>query len=760
MNKSDRAAVARQIELVIRRLPSLSILPEVAVSFLPHLVGGRVNTAMLGGIIEADTALTAQILSLAARQGVRFTDDRPSVAEAVAMLPASVVRDAVLSVKVFQIFDAEQDSDSKRVLQRRQMAMYSLTVACCAHAVSKLVSSEGGGQLAFSAGLLHDIGKLAIDEVMPKSFEKVLSWAKEQKASLVSVERGYLGTNHVIIGKRLAEKWSLPEAIVLAIWLQNSDTEAIGREMDGVDIARIVRLAVAIARQSGIGDSGDYDAPPAITEAAESLGLSAEQIDTIIKELPGAVAEKSQLLGLDVKDAPTVYADLIAGVAAELSRGNTTLAVDNSRFAADSAQLVFIRGFLGDVTAEMSAIDAAVEFVKGFQKHYQATEVGIYLQAQADDTLLDMVWVDRAGEVGVSVLSVPAGSCAVAESLQRKFTIAAAADCAPWLVGQTDIDLDSARIAPLLLAGRALGAVVFTEHIPVDIDKQLPLLEVSTSIAARVIGMKFAAQKQAGLAERFAELLGGVRRGQDELPGGVRRGQDEPTTAEAFKDIAEMAAGAGHELNNPLAVISGRAQLLLDVETDESKKQMLKQIQQRSEDIAGIVTDLMAFATPAEPTPEAVKPRVLIDRAIARTIEKHGVGPIEMTMTGVEELGGVYVDAGQIVTAIGNVMSNALQSYKGDNGPMTVKAAAVQPDGFVTFTIADTGCGMDAETVARAFQPFFSARVAGRKRGMGLAHAQRLIQLNGGTIELASQPDKGSTVTIKLPRTSEMTNDQ
>ena len=52
-----------------------------------------------------------------------------------------------------------------------------------------------------------------------------------------------------------------------------------------------------------------------------------------------------------------------------------------------------------------------------------------------------------------------------------------------------------------------------------------------------------------------------------------------------------------------------------------------------------------------------------------------------------------------------------------------------------------------------AFGPFFSARVAGRKRGMGLAHAQRLIQLNGGTIELASQPNRGTTVTIKLPKT-------
>jgi signal transduction histidine kinase len=65
--------------------------------------------------------------------------------------------------------------------------------------------------------------------------------------------------------------------------------------------------------------------------------------------------------------------------------------------------------------------------------------------------------------------------------------------------------------------------------------------------------------------------------------------------------------------------------------------------------------------------------------------------------------------------------------------------------------IADSGCGMDEETLRKATQPFFSAKPAGRKRGMGLALAQRIIQSNGGSLDITSQPGKGTTATILLP---------
>jgi len=97
-----------------------------------------------------------------------------------------------------------------------------------------------------------------------------------------------------------------------------------------------------------------------------------------------------------------------------------------------------------------------------------------------------------------------------------------------------------------------------------------------------------------------------------------------------------------------------------------------------------------------------------------------------------------------------NVICNSLESYTGEIGPITITADA-EGDERVRLKISDQGCGMDAETVRKATQPFFSARPAGRKRGMGLAYATRLIQLNKGTLQITSQPNSGTTVTISLP---------
>ncbi|MHC4362970.1 MAG: sensor histidine kinase, partial [Planctomycetota bacterium] len=84
-------------------------------------------------------------------------------------------------------------------------------------------------------------------------------------------------------------------------------------------------------------------------------------------------------------------------------------------------------------------------------------------------------------------------------------------------------------------------------------------------------------------------------------------------------------------------------------------------------------------------------------------------------------------------------------------GPIKITADADSSGRSVTLQISDLGCGMDAETVRKATQPFFSGQAAGRKRGVGLAHAKRFIELNHGSLSIASEPGTGTTATILLP---------
>ena len=96
--------------------------------------------------------------------------------------------------------------------------------------------------------------------------------------------------------------------------------------------------------------------------------------------------------------------------------------------------------------------------------------------------------------------------------------------------------------------------------------------------------------------------------------------------------------------------------------------------------------------------------------------------------------------------ALTNIIENALHAM-GAHGTLTIVA---QPDDqFVNIRVSDTGAGMDADALARAFEPYFSTKASGT--GLGLPIAKRNVELNGGTIAISSERDRGTTVEMRLP---------
>ena len=212
-----------------------------------------------------------------------------------------------------------------------------------------------------------------------------------------------------------------------------------------------------------------------------------------------------------------------------------------------------------------------------------------------------------------------------------------------------------------------------------------------------------------------------------------------------------MAAGAAHELNNPLAVISGRTQLLAEAETDREKKQILQQIQENARQASTVIEDMMSFAEPSQPRPAQTGIKQIIDEAMQLTSQKTSVEHINVQIEIGADVKNVFVDSAQIASAIANIISNAVESYDVELGPIKITADADKSGDLVKLEIKDLGCGMDSETLRKAIQPFFCSPPAGRKRGMGLAYAWRFIQLNKGSLDIASEPGIGTTVTIHLP---------
>jgi len=745
--------VSHQVELVIRQLEALSVLPSVAAKCFSEVLQFQSLPPESAETIESSPALSAKILSLMHQHHPGSGPESLSVASALDRLPTHLIHDAVFSVKIYPAFGP----DDNRALLRKQLILHCLAVACCAKDIAEIISPPIDADLAYSAGLLHDIGKLALDEAMPRSFAGIVQQAKSQQACSCTIEQDNLGTDHTILGKRLAARWNLPEQIILAVWLHHTDTTQISQSMPQARIAQLVQLADSTARKCGIGQSGSFDTPDSADRIAQELAINADQLQQISADLPEKVAQKSKALGLGSPENIETYCGIFHNAAAKLARQCIKLSQQNFQLQTASNHLDFATDFLFNITPNAEPLDIAQNFALLWQRSFQTGPVCLYLTAPAEPEVLKAVVAESPSEIKTVCLMPPPQAPAIPEAMATSFAILDAQDHAGWLLEQLDVDFDLSRtkILPLLSGGKAVGAILFELRHPAEPEQLEKNLKTLACIAGAVLQMASTAGSRQRFAEQFAQLITTTKEAEPALPAqkpSVQQPQPPIPTPNVTEALAEMAAGAAHELNNPLSVISGRTQLLAESEPDPEKKKTLTQIQQNTRQMAAIIDDLMAFAEPPQPRRAATDVKQMLDEATQLTAQKQNAEQLDIQIEVADDAQNVFIDSAQIVSAIANIFSNSVESYDQGQGPVKVTALADESGRFVKLRITDSGCGMDAQTLQKATQPFFSAKPAGRKRGMGLAHAQRIIQLNGSSMELASQPNQGTTVTILLPR--------
>jgi len=224
--------------------------------------------------------------------------------------------------------------------------------------------------------------------------------------------------------------------------------------------------------------------------------------------------------------------------------------------------------------------------------------------------------------------------------------------------------------------------------------------------------------------------------------------QEQLAKAEALASLGELAAGAAHEMNNPLTVISGRSQVLAMQLDDERHKQMANQIVTQSHRLSDLITGLHFFANPPSPNRSEVEIEILVGRLIKSTKERCP-SSIPVSITIADSVPTIWIDPEQIGSALIELIVNALEA-----GPRNFVDIQVQIDpqlDRMVITVKDDGPGMDHNTLNHAFDPFFSQKDAGRQPGLGLARAHKLVEISGGSLNLTSVPGGGTTATITLP---------
>jgi signal transduction histidine kinase len=220
--------------------------------------------------------------------------------------------------------------------------------------------------------------------------------------------------------------------------------------------------------------------------------------------------------------------------------------------------------------------------------------------------------------------------------------------------------------------------------------------------------------------------------------------------ANQLKAWNEMARQVAHEIKNPLTPIQLAAEHLQRVHTDQGHPlgavvdQCVTTVLGQVKLLRRIASDFANFASEPKPKIE----RVEINRVIEDVVGPYRFGLSERFRLRTEIGAGLppaLVDRTMLQRALTNLVENAIQAMP-TGGELRVQAQA--DDSHVVVSVADTGVGMDGDALARAFEPFFSTKTGGS--GLGLANARRSIELQGGTIGIASAPGAGTTVTITL----------
>jgi signal transduction histidine kinase len=235
--------------------------------------------------------------------------------------------------------------------------------------------------------------------------------------------------------------------------------------------------------------------------------------------------------------------------------------------------------------------------------------------------------------------------------------------------------------------------------------------------------------------------------------------------------VGRLAGGVAHDFNNLLTVIDGNVELALEeAGTPAPVREYLDEVRKASGSAASVTRQLLAFSRR-----QIIEPRVLNLNALITTLHRMLVRliseDVELAMTLADDLGAARVDPGQFEQVLVNLAVNARDAMP-RGGRLTIETRnvaldagrcarhpGIAPGPYVQLVVSDTGVGMTTEVRERLFEPFFTTKPKEHGTGLGLATVFGIVEQAGGCIDVSSEPGRGTTFEVCLPRVEELVDE-
>jgi len=290
-------------------------LPSIASAIMERTLDDWANAKNLTGMVEKDTALAAKVLKVANSPFYHRIKEISTIRSAVVLLGMNVLRSIVLSISVINLFN----SNKKNVIDLYRFWQHSISCAVWSRmiATKTLPACE---EDAVAAGLLHDIGKIVLDQniCLGGEYQEIIERVNSGTTDIIKCENSIIGINHADIGKKLIEKWNLPKVLCEAVGAHHKQPEVDMLDARDEMLCAIVNIADKITNHLGLGistHSADFIDPAVLGKA----GLGNKELQEISLELKDSVTAISDELGIP-KIEPKTYFEILQAANTQLGR--------------------------------------------------------------------------------------------------------------------------------------------------------------------------------------------------------------------------------------------------------------------------------------------------------------------------------------------------------------------------------------------------------------------------------------------------------